>query len=67
MRKLLHIADLHLDSPFTGMTLASAETMREQQRAVFTKMMDYANENKVDLVLIAGDLFDTKYTFLPSR
>ncbi len=61
MTKLLHVADLHLDSPFSGMSLASAESMREEQRAVFTKIIAYANENEVDLLLIAGDLFDAKY------
>ena len=61
MVKILHTADLHLDSPFAGLSLDVAEEAREEQRNVFSEMMRYAGENSVDLVLIAGDLFDSKY------
>ena len=61
MVKILHTADLHLDSPNSGLGLAAAESVRNEQRRVFSKMMDYAAENAVDIVLISGDLFDGKY------
>lgn len=61
MVKILHTADLHLDSPNSGLGLAAADWVRNEQRRVFSKMMDYAAKGDVDLVLISGDLFDGKY------
>ena len=61
MVKILHTADLHLDSPNSGLGLASAEAVRNEQRLVFSKMMEYVSENAIDIVLICGDLFDGKY------
>ena len=61
MVKILHTADLHLDSPNSSLGLAAAESIRNEQRRVFAKMMKYASENAVDMVLISGDLFDGKY------
>ena len=57
MIKILHTGDVHLDSPFSGLPSGMADRRREESRAVFTSMMTYARSN-VDLVLIAGDLFD---------
>lgn len=59
--KIIHCADLHLDSRMS--THLTREKARERQAELlhtFEKMMDYAAENKVDAVLIAGDLYDTK-------
>ena len=61
MIKILHTADLHLDSPNSGLGLAAAEAVRNEQRLVFSKMMEYVSENAIDIVLICGDLFDGKY------
>lgn len=60
MIKLLHTGDVHLDSPFSGLSADAAEARRRESRAVFTSMMTYARGN-VDLILIAGDLLDTSY------
>ena len=59
--KLLHTADLHLDSPFAGKRPEEAEARREQQRAVLRRIFDLAQREACDLILIAGDLFDGKY------
>lgn len=61
MIKILHIGDVHLDSPFSSFDVLEGETAREEQRKVFASAMRYARENKFDMVLISGDLFDTKY------
>lgn len=58
MRKILHCGDLHLDSPFSGMSHEQSEQRRRELRDTFTYMMNYAQSENVDLVLIAGDLFD---------
>ena len=58
MIKLLHAADLHLDSPFRGLSAEKAQTRREEQRGLLDKGAALAEERGVDVVLIAGDLFD---------
>lgn len=58
MLRILHTGDIHLDSAFSGLDSRHAEIRREELRAAFTSMMSYARQNGVDLLLIAGDLFD---------
>ena len=67
MVKILHTGDFHLDSPHTSLDLPSAEAARERQREAFEAMMGYAAENEIGLVLICGDLFDTKYITARTR
>ncbi len=61
MTKILHIADLHLDSPFRDDPISEAEKRRADLRNVFLNALKYASENEVKLVLISGDLFDSNY------
>lgn len=63
MVRLLHTADLHIDTPFTGSGLTRDQvlTRRGELVAVFRALMLLARERKVDLVLIAGDLFEAEY------
>ena len=61
MPKFLHIADIHLDSPFSNSDAAHAAQRRNEQREVFLSAMEYAKANGIDAILIAGDLFDTKF------
>ncbi len=59
--KILHTGDLHLDSPFAGFDISRAERRRRELRETFSRMMRYANEAAVDMVVIAGDLFDSAF------
>lgn len=59
--KILHMGDLHLDSPFSSLGVDKSEIRRREFRATFTSIMYYAKEAAVDLVLISGDLFDDGY------
>ena len=61
MIKILHTADVHLDSPFASLPPRMAEARRNELRAAFTSMMTYAKMANVDLLLIAGDLFDNDW------
>src|ERR1700752_944483 len=57
----LHAADIHLDSPLTGLGRhhsAPVERTRAATRRAFTRLIDTAIEKRVDFVLIAGDLYD---------
>lgn len=58
MQKILHIADLHLDSPFSAFDPLTAEAKREGQRRTFRSAVKYVRENDVSLLLISGDLYD---------
>lgn len=59
--KFIHAADLHLDSPFLGLTSLPPAFLTQVQRSTFaaaTKIFDRALAEHVDFVLLAGDLFD---------
>ena len=58
MIRILHTGDLHLDSPFRGLTPEKARLRREEQRSLLQRIAVLAQEREVDVVLIAGDLFD---------
>ena len=58
MLKLLHAADLHLDSPFAGLSPEQAALRRQEQRALLDRLADLANDEGADLVLLSGDLLD---------
>lgn len=59
--KLIHAADLHLDSPMIGLARhegAPIEQLRGATRRALANMVDAAIEQEADAVLLAGDLFD---------
>ena len=56
--KILHVADLHLDSPFSSCDVKTSTKKKRSQESAFNKMMEYIKEESIPLVLIAGDLFD---------
>lgn len=60
--KFIHCADLHLDSKMTAnLDPARAKQRRGELLHTFERMVDYAAQNGVTAVLIAGDLFDTEH------
>ncbi|MCR5520905.1 MAG: metallophosphoesterase [Lachnospiraceae bacterium] len=57
--KLIHCADVHLDSGFTAnFDKGKARERKAELLRTFVRMTEYATENGIDAVLIAGDLFD---------
>lgn len=58
MVKLLHLADVHLDTAFEGRSGALRDHLREALRTAFRRAVKCALDEHVDAVLIAGDLFD---------
>ena len=58
MIKILHAADLHLDSPLSG----RSEALREALLAIPGKLAEICRREQCDMVLLAGDLFDGPYT-----
>ena len=59
--KIIHCADLHLDSKMeSNLSAQKAKERREEIFETFAAMVDYAEKNGVRAVIIAGDMFDTK-------
>jgi DNA repair exonuclease SbcCD nuclease subunit len=61
MFKFLHAADIHLDSPLRGLSrydAAPVEAIRNASRRAFENLIQYAIEEKVAFILLAGDIYD---------
>ncbi len=58
MLRLLHTADVHLGARYADLGEA-ATAQRERQFAAFRASIDLAIAEKIDLFLVAGDLFDS--------
>ncbi len=59
MFKFIHAADIHLDSPFRGLSRyesAPTASIRDACRKAFKNLVDLAIAEKVSFVLLAGDL-----------
>ncbi|GGE91579.1 metallophosphoesterase family protein [Massilia psychrophila] len=59
--RFIHAADIHLDSPLTGLAAypdAPAELLRTATRDAFANLVTVAIEEKIDFLIIAGDLYD---------
>jgi DNA repair exonuclease SbcCD nuclease subunit len=56
--RLLHTADVHLGARHTDLG-EGASALRERRFAAFRSAIDIAISEKVDLFLVAGDLFDS--------
>ena len=59
MVRILHAADFHLDSAFTGLSEQRARERRRESRELAHRMVEYANDHDVQLLLLSGDLFDS--------
>jgi DNA repair exonuclease SbcCD nuclease subunit len=68
--KILHSADLHLDTPFTGRSREQAQFLKEQLLNVPEKLAKLCRQEQCDLLLLAGDVFDgpwSKKSFITLR
>ena len=61
--KFVHIADLHLDAPFSVLNANNrlGEKRREEQLNVLERVINYIKENKVEFLFISGDLYENEY------
>ncbi|MCQ4632319.1 DNA repair exonuclease [Shinella sp. CPCC 100929] len=63
--RFIHTADLHLDSPLTSLALRNAELgdlVRGATRKALERIVDLAISERVDAVIVAGDLYDGSQT-----
>ena len=63
MIKVLHGADFHLDSPFDALPEDKAAQRRCEQRELLHKLAVLANNERVDVVLLSGDLLDSDKSY----
>jgi DNA repair protein SbcD/Mre11 len=60
--RFVHTGDLHLDSPFVGLTTEApagvVATLREATLRAWANIVDLALAEHVDLLLVAGDAFE---------
>jgi exonuclease SbcD len=59
MLKFIHAADFHLDSAFAALPAGRAAERRRESRETVFRLADYVNSHGIQLVLLAGDLFDS--------
>lgn len=58
--KLIHCADLHLDSKMeTNLTIEEAKARRMELLETFENMVAFAVTENVEVIMIAGDMFDS--------
>ena len=57
--KFLHCGDIHLDTPFTGLSPEKSDERRLGLRESFKQMMEYVRGAGINYVLISGDLFES--------
>jgi len=58
--KIIHTADLHLDSKMqSNLSKDKAQERKKELILTFERMVDFAKENQVEVIIIAGDMFDT--------
>lgn len=59
--RFIHCADLHLDSKMTAnLSKEKAKIRKIELLNTFKKMVNYASDNQIKGIIIAGDLYDTK-------
>lgn len=56
--KILHCSDIHFDTPFKELPKEVGTMRRAELRESFSKIINRGIDEEVDLVLLAGDLFD---------
>ena len=63
MLTFIHAADFHLDSAFGALDQRRAAARRRESRETALRLANYVGCHGVDLVLLAGDLFDSAAAF----
>lgn len=56
--KIVHTADLHFDTPFKDVGEKLSKVHKEELKEVFINIIHFCRREFVDILLIAGDVFD---------
>ena len=60
--RIVHIADVHLDTAFRGLDPALGIARRKQLEDAFERAIDLARDRRADALCIAGDLYESGRT-----
>ena len=61
--KFVHTADLHLDTPFSGISEVSdriASRLRDATLQAFDNIIELCLQHRVAFLLVAGDIYDAR-------
>lgn len=61
MPRIIHTADLHLDSPFSLFDANKAMARKAELRGTFSNIIAIAKNDNANMVIISGDLFDSEF------
>ena len=61
--RFLHAADLHLDSSFEALRAGKAAVRRSEQRELLSRMASLVQREKLQFVLLPGDLLDSEWSY----
>ena len=56
--KIVHCADIHFDTPFKDVDERQSKINKEELKEVFCNIVNLCKSNRVDILLLAGDIFD---------
>ncbi len=59
--RIVHAADIHLDTPFRRHDAALRRRLQQAGREAFSALVDLTLEERADALVIAGDLFDNEW------
>ena len=61
--RFVHMADIHLDSPFRVLALKKdlADRRRLEQREAFRRGIEYVKRENIPFLFISGDLYEQEY------
>ena len=68
--RFIHAADLHLDTPFKGLSRMNSDLSRRLKDATFRSfrnIIGMCSEKKVDFLIISGDIFDSENKSLAAQ
>jgi DNA repair protein SbcD/Mre11 len=65
--RILHLADVHLDRPFVGLSIMAARQRRLELRDAFERCLTAAREHGADIITIGGDLWEDEHVTADTR
>jgi DNA repair exonuclease SbcCD nuclease subunit len=68
--RFVHTADIHLDTPFKGLSYINNELAAKLKKSIlqaFKNTIDLCIQKKVDFLLIAGDIFESRQRSLSAQ
>lgn len=66
--KIIHTADLHIDSKMqSNLSKDKADERKKELILTFERMVDFAKNNGVEKIIIAGDMFDSSRVTIKSK